>query len=414
MICMAVLSRIKKAFNRPIGAQRVSDRFVWMRFTQDGVELQALSRRGQGQPPRQGPRFFIAGVTERNFGTSKKLRYFFKTIFFPLPYRVIVTLSKESAFTTFFTVTHQRVSPKEVLTADELQNIFSQYLWRSLDDHRRDAMAMLGLDDLSVILVGNRILSVCVDGVDIGDGSSMTSRAGKVVAIDVVQTFIARSAFVSLQKVLPVRARVAGFTQEDFSLCLLEALASSRSKTARAKNFVFASVGDIETAMFVYADGRLVYADSFVFGTKTVYEALNHALGIDQTVFVGLLDVVAHAERASAATHRTLASFFSQEMARLAHGVASFKKAAGVSRAVIYAGPLQRACARDKKIAPMLFSVRVYLERLDSWHDVAAQISDDAVLADYVVVFGIPTRHVFTEQAMKLVRWLIPHTIDVV
>lgn len=410
---MAVFSHLKTAFRRSVGAERISDRFVWVRFTQDGVELQALSRRGNKQLPRQGPRFFIAGVSERNFGTSKKLAYFFKTIFFPLPYRVIMTFSKESAFTTFFTVAHQRTNPKEPLSADELQNIFSQYLWRSLDDHKRDAMAKLGLDDLSVLLVGNRILSVCVDGTDIGDGSSMVSRAGKVVIIDAVQTFIARSAFVSLQKVLPSRARVAGFTQEDFSLCLLEALASSRSKTARMKNFVFASVGDIETAMFVYAGGRLVYADSFVFGTKTVYEALNHALGIDQTVFVGLLEVVVHADRASTATHRTLASFISQEMARLAHGVASFKKAAGVSRVVIYAGPLQSACARDKKIAPMLFSVRKYFENIDAWRTTAAQITDDAVLADYVVVFGIPTRHVFTEQAMKLVRWLIPHTIDV-
>lgn len=411
---MAVLARIKKTFRRSVGAQRMSDRFVWVRFTQDGVELQALSRRGQGSPPRQGPRFFLAGVSERNFGTSKKLKYFFRTIFFPLPYRVVVTLSKESAFTTFFTVTHQRVAPKEALNADELQNIFSQYLWRSLDDHKRDAMAKLGLDDLSVLLAGSRILSVRVDGVDIGDGSSMALRTGKIVAVDAVQTFIARGVFVSLQKVLPPRARVAGFVQEDFSLCLLGALASSRSKTARTKNFVFASVGDIETAMFVYAEDRLVYADSFVFGTKTVYEALNHALGIDQTVFVGLLDVIAHADRASTGTHRALASFVSQEMARLAHGVASFKKSAGVSRALVYAGPLQSACAHDKKIAPLLFSVRSYLEGDETWRPVMDHIADDAVLADYLVIFGIPTRRVFTEQAMKLVRWLIPHTIDVV
>jgi hypothetical protein len=409
---MAVLSRIKKAFNRPIGAQRVSDRFVWMRFMPDGVELQALSRRDGQQLPRQGPRFFISGVTERNFGASKKLAYFLKAIFFPLPYRVIVTLSKESACATFFTVTHQRPNPKEPLTADELQNIFSQYLWRLLDDHKRDAMALLGLDDLSVLLVGNRILSVRVDGVDIGDGSSMVSRAGKVVTIDAVQTFIARGAFVSLQNVLPPRAHIAGFTQENFSLCALEALASARSKTGRIKNFVFASVGDIETAMFVYADGRLVYADSFVFGTKTVYEALNHALGIDQTVFVGLLDVVAHAERASAATHRTLASFFGQEMARLSHGVASFKKAAGVSRAIIYAGSLQMVCARDKKIAPMLFSLRDRFDMADAWQALADHIADDAVVADYVFIFGIPTRRVFTQQATKMIRWLIPHVID--
>ncbi len=411
---MAVLARIRKTFRRSVGAERIADRFVWVRFTQDGVELQALSRRGDSTPPRQGPRFFIAGVSEKNFGTSKKLKYFFKTIFFPLPYRVIVTLSKENSFATFFTVTHLRATPKETVTADELQNIFSQHLWRSLDDHKRDAMVALGLDDLSVLLVQNRILSVRVDGVDIGDGSALAPRTGKAVAVDAVQTFIARGIFVSLQKLLPARARVAGFVQEDFSLCLLAAMAPPSAKTSRAKNFVFASVGDIETAMFVYAEGRLVYADSFVFGTRTVYEALNHALGIDQTVFVGLLDVVASPQRASAGTHRALALFVSQEMARLAHGIASFKKSAGVSRALVYAGPLQSVCVRDKKISPLLFSVRALLGNNDAWRSTMEQIADDAVLADYVVVFGVPTRRVFTEQAMKLVRWLIPHTIDIV
>ncbi|MFA6495311.1 MAG: hypothetical protein WC246_03305 [Candidatus Paceibacterota bacterium] len=411
---MAAFASLAKIFRRPIGAGAVVDRFVWIRFTQDGIELQGLSRRGAGTPPRQGPRFFIAGVSEKNLGQSKKLAYFLKTIFFPLPYRIIVTLSKETAFATFFTTSYQRTHPKEPLDADELQNIFSHYLWRSLDEHKREAMTKLALDDLSVLLVGNRVVSVCVDGVDIGDGASAAWRAGKCVAVSVVQTFIARSIFVSLQKVLPTRAHIADFVQEDFSLCFIEALVSSRATAARTKNFVFAAVGGIETAMFVYAHDQLAYADSFIFGTQTVYEALNHALGIGQTVFVGLLDVVAGTDRASASTHRALTSFVSQEMTRLAHGVASFKKATGVARATIYAGALQGVCARDKKIAPMLFSVRNRIGDDPAWRALATHIDDDALLADYLAVFGIQTRHVFTQQAMKLVRWLIPHTIDIV
>lgn len=402
-------AKIQKYPHAESGTFFTAQRFVWIRCVAEGIDVQTLSRtEGDGAHIKQGPHFFFPGFSEKNFFESKKLKFFLKTIFFPFPYYVVVSLSHEHAHSTLSRIEQSRQHPKDLVSGDETNTFFTVALWRVIEEAKQHAMRCLSVDNLSILLVENKIISLAVDRRVIDDAGN--GPAGKKITADVLHTFVTRQIFSGLSRILPDRGHLARFVQEGFSFSLLHLLAEQEdnAKYARTKSFVTGCVRESETDIFSWDGKTLSYRDSFTFGEKTMYEFFNHSLGVDEYVFTKLLGVFYGAIQTSESVFDSLYHLLTLEALRLHKGMISFKKSLKATKVLVYGGTLHAALKAVPKLNTLLIDTRACV--IDKTC-APLNVADDAIFADMCALFSLPVRHALTQRATKAVRWLIPHTI---
>jgi hypothetical protein len=402
-----IFQRIKKSLN----ARYRKQRWLILVFSPEGLEVRKVlyyptSRRVVGKAP-----MFFKDISEKNIRSKRILKIVLHILFFPFRYRIGVIAPKNVCRSKYFTIPFERKNHSLPIQKEEIGQVFSQYLWKCMDANKRKFAKDNGYDDLSVLLMNSQVASVTLDGKTLDDCDEVLGKTGKKVMVGMLQTFAYRSFFTSLSRVIPKkRALFKEFHEYGFQLPFAVLLAHLKSSTNKNKKFIFADIKENETRVTIFDGMMMSFYDTFGFGNRSFYEAMNHFVGVDYTAYIEILNKIVSGEITETAKKRFMA-VLDKELVVLSNGISSFKKDARARTAYVNGEELTGYLDMHKRISEMLIFK-------NGCNTIASVNLKDVNLpnvfkADLGCMFGMSRNEQINIIATRQIRWLIPHNVDV-
>lgn len=394
-----------------MNARYRKQRWLILVFSPEGLEVRKVLyyptlRRVVGKAP-----MFFKDISEKNIRSKRILKIVLHILFFPFRYRIGVIAPKNVCRSKYFTIPFERKNHSLLIQKEEIGQVFSQYLWKCMDANKRKFAKDNGYDDLSVLLMNSQVASVTLDGKTLNDCDEVLGKTGKKVMIGMLQTFAYRSFFTSLSRVIPKkRALFKEFHEYGFQLPFAVLLAHLKSSTNKNKKFIFADIKENETRVTIFDGMTMSFYDTFGFGNRSFYEAMNHFVGVDYTAYIEILNKIVSGEITETAKKRFMA-VLDKELVVLSNGISSFKKDARARTVYVNGEELTGYLDMHKRISEMLIFK-------NGCNTIASVNLKDVNLsnvfkADLGCMFGMSRNEQTNIIATRQIRWLIPHNVDV-
>jgi len=345
---------------------------------------------------------------EKDFFQQRVNKFFFKFLFFPFKYQLIINVPHSYCCSKYFQIDHKRNSSKSPISEGEMTLIFSNYLLKLLDANKKEVLEKNGFDELNTLLVDHKVIDSSIDGKRFFPESDLVMESlGKDLKIGMVHTFLYRPISSGFNKVLPSRARVWGYFEDGFNLPLGLHLNYQNDPKLKNKKSLFAIIKEEETHIYQDNLNEIKFFDTFGFGYKNIYDALNNALGIEYEEFFVLLQKLANHDM-SPNTMMYILRIVEVELQRLYNGLILFKKELGSSVIYVEAGLLAEVLKNHKRFSPMLISDEWRIESLNDFNGLNISKNNIADL-----IYGSLSRsNILNSLSAKHIRWLIPYNIN--
>ncbi len=167
-----------------------------------------------------------------------------------------------------------RTAEQVEITEGEIEQIIAQTLWKAFDLARPDAAKRLGVFDTELFLVDAQALRIRLDGCRVV--SPIGFRA-KEIEITYRLSFATKKVFDQLRALWPME-QVIAIEEDGFSW--VSALAQKHER----EDFIFATVFDDQTQLFIKEKSSIRYLDSVRWGRKQLVTPLMRELSLDQRV----------------------------------------------------------------------------------------------------------------------------------
>lgn len=382
-------------------------RWLFLIFTAQGIELRRFLYFPTRKSLQELPPLVFRGISENNIVRSRLLKLAVRIMFFPFRYNVSVILPASVCRSKYLTLSFARRNDS-VVSDRELNNFLSRAMWQNVEQNKKEFMESGKYDDLSVLLTDNLVVSAAVDGKSLDNPDDIFKVGGKKIALGVVHTFVYRPLFSGLLKLFPKRAVFRNFCEQGFCLPLFSLLLSHYSKTElkRNKKFVFASIREDETIIYAYDGQTLMRRDSFSFGSRCLYDAVHHVMGVDFGSYRKLLRAVVEGKVSGYMRNRIL-GVLGKELTRLYNGILSFKKTYGAGSVYLEGGSLNQLLLLHKKLSGSVTDASVISD--DYISNLLALAISDYLKAEIEYAIGLNRRNETTVIATRPIRWLIPH-----
>ncbi len=365
-------------------------------YTSENKQWKFLSERNLGE------------FLEKDFFQQKVNRMFFKFLFFPFKYQVIINIPHSYCRSKYFQINHKRNSSKSPISEGEMTLIFSNYLLKLLDSNKKEVLEKNGFDELNILLVDHKVIDSSIDGKRFFPQSELVMDSlGKDLKIGMVHTFLYRPISSGFNKMLPSRAKVWGYFEDGFNLPLGLHLNYQNDPKTKNKKSLFAIVKEEETHIYQDNLNEIKFFDTFGFGYKNIYNALNNALGIQYEEFFILLQKLAKQDM-SPSTMMHILRIIEVELQRLYNGLLLFKKEFGSLSIYLDAGPLTEILRNHKRFSPMLICDEWKMESSDDFNGLNISKNNIADL-----MYGsLSKSNILNSLSAKHIRWLIPYNIN--
>ncbi len=382
-------------------------RFLVLHFGDEGLRIYLLTYNSETQKFVQKSSRFFKNVTEQNFHTTTLVRIVMHTAFFPFRYNIIMTVSHEHALTRQHAIELQRINPKNQITAGEIESYFSHHIPNLIEKNKKITITKCDTDDLNVLLTQSAITNIFVDKKCLHENQDdVFNQTGTRVHFDIVQTFVRRSIFMALTRILSKRGSIYAVYEDAVSLALSLYQRALADNPKEVKPFLCVVIKETATDVVAYNGTSIVFIDSFNFGYQSLYETLNAHLYIDRTSFMNIIKKLTEGA-VSPKAKKYLEELLDQELSRLRNGIMSFKKSTGIKTICIDGGALDFYLQADKK----------FQQALIAHEDISFVSGMEKELlhlphkhtADIFTAISVPRKNNIQGLGIKYIRWLIPH-----
>jgi sRNA-binding regulator protein Hfq len=387
-------------------------RWLVLIFGNNGFEIRRVVFCPSSQKLKEKKPIRFLKVDEFSVFSKRIFKIISKLLFFPFSYKVLTILPRKICQSKYFTIQIERKNCSDSIGVEQLASVFSQKLLPLLEANKKEFMKNNNYDDLDVLLVNNQIVDVLVDDKSLSNFDDLFSVVNGKISIGIVQTFLYRGFFGALKKAFPKRATFKEFHEFGFYLPLsvLINFKDNYKKNKKIKRFIVVNVEENESLVFKFDGQVLNYFDSFSFSRRSLYEALHHVIKIDFATFSQLLKKII-ADDLSPWVKKKIFLVLNKELARLNNAIAAFKKETK-SQAFFING---------QNLNSFLKLYRRYnlwvVDNLASNCRFKADVSDltfsDEIKADILCSLGLNKKDRVNELAIKQIRWLIPHDLDI-
>ncbi len=332
-------------------------------------------------------------------------------LFFPFKYKIGVIAPQNVCHSIYFSVNLERKNRSVPIQKEEISHFFSQNLWKFIETNKKEFSQKNGYDDLGVLLASNWVAVSILDKKTMENCDDVFGKTGKKITFGILQTFIGRNFLDSLSKIIPAkRAVMKNFHEYGFQLPFSVLMAHLKSSKTKNKKFIFADIKETETRATLFDGESMFFLDVFNFGSRSIYEAVNHFFGIDYGTYLGLLNRLVKDEISKTAKNKFL-SIFEKELSIFNKGIFSFKKETKAGTIYIN-GEYLSDYLNARKNPP---NTIIFKNGFDSIFSV--NLSDinlsNSFKADLGCMLGISRNEQINTMIAKQIRWLIPQGIEV-
>jgi hypothetical protein len=404
------INKSANKFNGWFNNQFTKQRWLLLIFGGEGVEARRILYYPTTKSFREKKAVRFLKVNENNIYANRVFRIFAKIFFFPFRYKVMVVAPRKLCCSKYFTVSFDRKNNHKPIEANELAYIFSQNLWPIIESNKKEFMKDNDYEDLNILLVNSQAVQINADNKILPNLDDIFSVAVKKASVGMVQTLVYRAFFSSLRKTFPKRAAFREFHEYGFNLPLSILLYSSAKKENKTKKFISATVEEKETRIFIFDGKFLSYHDKFSFGRRSLYDALNHAMNVDATVFNSLMKKIVTQDM-DPTTSKRLVSILDKELTRLGNGLLAFKKESKAQAVYVDGGAINSFLRMHPRYAPLIVDNSIC--NCGFKGDISGLSLGESYRADILCAIGLDKKDLVNVIATRQIRWLIPHSIEV-
>ena len=390
---------------------RQAQRILHITITQTHIYLRGVVYHQHTRSFTHRYSYVLRGIEPSRVSKSIRLRFLCKLAFFPFQYRVMVVLPHEMCRSSYFKVPIRRNGMRnQTVGKDELRSVFANYMGKFLERNKHHALSHTLVAEPDLLLAHNYVTDVMAGTtVYFPDTDKIFANTHHTLEVGVIHTFCPRAILEGCTSLLPRRARIHAIVEEGIhlSLSLYLTKASARPKQKSVPFGVVWVKNDV-TELYTFDGEVLLFADSFPFGYRTLYDALNNSLLIGFDSFFEILQRVVD-RHLSITMQRKLEKILEKEMARFVHGITAFKKRFG-PRIHINAGSLEPYFTSHSKTrqttlthhAPYTFDSEI--EEVNTPYD-------HAYNADIIAALRLYKINTINTLAIQSVRWLLPDVL---
>jgi hypothetical protein len=310
----------------------------------------------------------------------------------------------------YFTIPYARKNPSTPIEKNEIGGVFSQYLWKYIEINKKLFAKENSYDDLGVLLLNNLVAGVGLDGETVEHNDDIFGKTGKKITIGMVQSFVFRPFFSALAKTFPKRALFKDFHEQGFCMPLSVLLNHLRVSEKKNKRFVFAGVGKSRTSIHVFDGLTMAFYDSFAFGSRSFYEVSNHYFGLDLSAYLSMFERIVSGNLAPGAKKKMM-EVLDKELNNLSNGISSFKTEIGAQSTYINGGSISGYLKLHKRFADSVVD-EDFCDKIGSVNVESLKLTN-VFKADVGCMLGLSRNDQLNVMAMRQIRWLIPHTVEV-
>jgi hypothetical protein len=384
-------------------------RWLLFIFTSEGLEIKRVLFYPTSQKVLERTPIFFKNVTEQTIRSNKILKIIPHILFFPFKYRISVIASRPMCSSKYFSFPYSRKKPGDIIDSNEIAGVFSRFLWRTLEINKKEFSKANSYDDLSVLLVNNQVVSASIDGKYFSRPDAIFEKTGKKISLGIVQTFAYRPFFSSLAKIIPKRAVFRDFYEYGFNLPLSVTLKHLQTSKKSNKKFIFAGVDDNETRIYEFNGTALNFHDTFPFGSRSFYQAMNHIVGVDYAAYRELQIKISNKDLAPFA-YKKLKEVLDKELSGFYNGLSSFKKSCKAGTIYVDGEKINDYLKTNNRFSGMLISDS-YCEQ-HSKVDLSEFDALKEIRADVGCSIGLMRNDQINMMATKQIRWLLPHSME--
>lgn len=342
---------------------------------------------------------------------KKITKAFFSVLFFPFSYHVVCIADRSYAQSSYFTITIPRKNPQKDLEPSEITSTLSKEMLAHLDVQKQSMITQYNYDDVRVVLVDNKVVQAQVDTTRIFPKvEEIFQHTGKRLSLGMVQTLMHRDVFEKLHTILPKRAKISLCAQKNFNIALSLYLTQlPAQRIISLKKFLFAKINERETELYICNGQDIFFYDSFRFGWRSLYEAIHHALGIELDTFRTLITGMAKKEFSRHALSN-IEKILDVEIQRFLHGIGLFQKQTSIKQVFVDGGVIERYLQNHKKTSKLCITGSEYLFGKKLIYDA---IHSHTRKGDIMMEIHTIHKNILTIAANRMIRWLLPHHMDV-
>jgi len=400
-----VFSRIKKKIESVTKAHRL----VIIHIEQESVFISRFIYDQQKNVLRSKKSTLIE-KSPLSFARTKMAKAYFSLLFFPFRYNVMCVGERAYIQSSYTTITIPRKDPQKTVDPAEITSALSKEMLAHLDEQKRIMMTKYNYDELRIVLVDSKIIQAFIDTTRIFlEMQRLLLLKGKRISLGLVQTLMHRDIFETLHTLLPRRAKISLCAQENFNTALSLYLSKlPLKKVVAQKKFLFAKIQERETSVYICDGSRIEFYDSFHFGWKSFYETLHHSLGIELTTFRKMLTLLEKKLLSKGAT-TVIRSILDAEMTRCIHGLKVFEKQTHIPTLYIEGGVINPYLRIHKTLSKSVLSQNDYNLGKDIF---SSQKLPHTLWADIRAEMYLQKKNILTVAANRMIRWLLPHHMD--
>ncbi|BCX16120.1 MAG: hypothetical protein KatS3mg098_349 [Candidatus Parcubacteria bacterium] len=390
-------------------------RVLFVSFKEEGVLLEKvvfLSEDFDLQCFRK--KILIKDLNEKNFKNNLFFKFFLFFLFFPFPYKVVVNLYHLYCYSQCSLLETKRKNPSQPLTSEEINSFFLQNIWKLIEEQKRKIVKKKEIEEAEILLVDNLVCGIKIDAKTIPqDLKNLSDFQGRDFKVNLFQTFVKRSFFIDLTRVLPRRAQLAGFFEEGItlatSLYLKEFFESPKKEN---QPFLLFFLREKETSVFLFDKKEIYSFDHLNFGYFYLYQVFNNLLGINREVFEEIMKRLERNEL-SVKVRDYFLKIIRKELKNFYYAVFSLKKSLGVKKHYFYAEKLTNFLNKWEK---KYFSSLVKEEALFFSFKKDSCLKEEDLVFQSLLSFSLENvfrKSLANSLVVKLIRWLIPHNIQI-
>lgn len=368
--------------------------YCMLTFTEEGCSIHRFSYNTTSEKITESRSFFLKNVHEKNFSENKILRTIVRIIYFPFSYHLLLNVPHHACQTRLETVRVKREKPTLGLRVQELNAFFTHTVWKLVEKNKKLFIARHKYDEVNVLLAQNSLIKAFVGSKEILAQSedSLDEYSGTNMSVRIVQSYLYRPIFTALARIVPKRARILSVLENGFGI------AYNVGMKHTTKPALVCIVERNYTHLFIASQDEVSHVGGFHFGTHTVYEACNNALGIGIESYESILDrCITKTLSSHAKTY--IEKIITAEISHLEKGILSFKKEHAITQVYVDAGSLNHFISLQKK-----FPARIIQHSQKDMH----------THTDAAVTYGLSLqKNTYIRHLMqKLFRWLMPYSIE--
>ncbi len=398
-------------FGEKVKNQFQKQRWAILIFDYDGLEIRRITYNPKLLKTSEKNPIFFKNVSEKNFRSKKNLKFVLNLLFFPFKYKIGIIAPQNVCHSKYFSINLERRNRLNPIQKEEISHFFSQNLWKFIEINKKEFSQKNGYDDLGVVLANNWVSVSILDKKTMDNCDDIFGKTGKKITFGILQTFISRNFLDSLSKMIPVkRATLKSFHEYGFQLPFSILMAHLKSSKAKNKKFIFADIKENETRTTLFDGESMFFLDVFNFGSRSLYEAVNHFFGIDYKTYLELLDRLVKDNISKTAKNKFL-SIFEKELSIFNKGISSFKKETKAGAVYINGEYLSDYLNIRRNPSNMI----IFKNGFDSIFSVNLKDVNlsNSFKADLGCMLGISRNEQINMMIARQIRWLIPQGIEV-